>query len=262
MLHAVRHHRSEPRQRLADCARVDERARFLDPGAEHGVRRRADAQPFRPGGGDNCLAIGDRGGDRFLGIDVLAGFDRLERHRGVGLRNGEIQHDIDVVALEKVVHASRWDRVARGLPACRLGAEIGAGGEDDVAKARRVQEIDVGNIAAADNTDAHGPPRRHHRSPFAYPRIAAALTRTKRSKSLGLSCSAIIISTPAATHCGQSSRPWHGSRSDIGPAVFVLFFARGRDVLDMDKRNATSIPLYPTTRISPAAHHPGEIRFP
>ena len=33
MLHAVRHHRSEPRQRLADCARVDERARFLDPGA-------------------------------------------------------------------------------------------------------------------------------------------------------------------------------------------------------------------------------------
>ena len=57
-------------------------------------------------------------------------------------------------------------------------------------------------------------------------------------------------------------RPWHGSRSDIGPAVFVLFFARGRDVLDMDKRNATSIPLYPTTWISPAAHHPGEIGFP
>ena len=151
----------------ADGAGVDERARFLDPGAEHRVRRRADAQPFRLGGGDNRDAVGDRGRQRLLGIDVLARLDRRERYLGVGLGDGEIEHDIDVVALQKVLHASRVDRIALGLPVCGVRAEIGAGGEDDVPETQPVLEIDVGNIAAADKADAHGCPSRHHRSPCA-----------------------------------------------------------------------------------------------
>ena len=85
----------------------------------------------------------------------------------MGLGNGEIEHDIDVVALEKFLHASRLDRVALGLPACGLRAEIGAGGEDDVPETRPVLKIDVGNIAAAYKPDAHGRAYGHHRSPFA-----------------------------------------------------------------------------------------------
>ncbi len=98
---------------------------------------------------------------------MLARLDPLERYLGVGLRNGEIQHDIDVVALQDVRHASRVDRVASGLPLRGVRIEIGAGGKNDVSKARCVLEIDVRDVAAADKTDAHGRPHGHHRSPFA-----------------------------------------------------------------------------------------------
>lgn len=167
MLHPVRHHGGQSRQRLADRARVDEGTRFPDAGAEHRVGRRADAKPSRLGGSDDCDAVGDRGGQRLFGIDMLARLDRLERYLRVGLRNGEIQDNIDVVALQDVRHGSRVDHVAFGLPLRGVRIEIGAGGKDDVSKARCVLEIDVRNVAAPDKTYAHGRPHGHHCPNFA-----------------------------------------------------------------------------------------------
>ena len=88
--------------------------------AQHGVRRRADAQAFGVGRGHDREPVGDRGRQRLLGIDVLARFDRVERDLGVGFGDGEIEHDVDVVAPEQLLNASRLDRKALGLPLCGL----------------------------------------------------------------------------------------------------------------------------------------------
>src|SRR5271166_6202722 len=65
-------------------------------------------------------------GPRTAAAGLVGMAHRLERHLGVGLEDGEIEHDIDVIALQKVPHASRVDGVALGLPVCGVRAEIGA----------------------------------------------------------------------------------------------------------------------------------------
>ena len=139
VLHPVRHDGGDACQRLADRAGVDKRAGRLHAGAENRVGRRADAQPLRLRPGHDREAVGDRYGERLFGIDVLSRVERPERHVGMGVGNGEVEDDVDVVAPEQFVDASRLDRVTLGLPRSGLRIEVRAGGDDDVAEARRVR---------------------------------------------------------------------------------------------------------------------------
>ena len=221
-----------------------------------GVRRRAHPQPFRSRHFDDLETVGERGRERLLAVDVLARFQRRERHFRVGLRDGEIENRVDVLAGEKIADCERLDAELPGLPPRRLGQEVGAGDEFNVAKQRRVGEVDAGNLAAADDADAKG------HDALAKPRIAAALARAKRVKSLGLSCSAIIVSAPAATHSAHSADQSRTPAPTSAQPSSTVVLAGRRDVLDVNQRYAAAIALDPCARVLAGALHPGEVRLP
>jgi hypothetical protein len=89
-----------------------------------------------------------------------------QRHLGVRLGDGQIQHDIDVVARQQILYTSRIDCVAVGLVLCSGRVEIAGGGNEDIPKARCVFEIDVRNVATPNEADAHGRPHGCHRCPL------------------------------------------------------------------------------------------------
>ena len=74
---AADEHRRADRQRLADRAVVDRRAPCLVGRAEEDVGRAADAQPEALGLVGQRRGLGRVGRERLLGVDVLAGRERL-----------------------------------------------------------------------------------------------------------------------------------------------------------------------------------------
>ena len=161
-------------------------------------------------------------------------------------------------SLRAALHRPRLYRETPCLPLAAAGVDVGAGGESDVAKQRGVVEVDAGDVAAADEADLQA----HDRAPAAKRRIETALTRAKRAKSLGLSCSATMISAPAATHCAQSFGHGMTPGSDVRPAILVSLVARRGDVLDMNERDASAIALHPMLGVRAAARRPRRDRPP
>ena len=114
-------------------------------------RRRADAETTPLGGGKGSFAVRDCRRQRLLAVDVLAGFKRGERYFGVRLGNGQVEDDVDIVALQKIGDADGNDAMTVGLTLGGLGVDVGAGDDVNVAKELRVDEVDFGDVAAADD---------------------------------------------------------------------------------------------------------------
>ncbi len=185
VLHAARQEEGGAGDDLADRALIDQAARLARRRPQDRVRRGRDAQAQPLGQLDQRLGVGEVRGERLFGVDVLAGLERRPADLGMDRRHGEIEDDVDPVVRQQLGRAQRPEAVALGHHRRRLGPEIGAGLQLDVAKARRVLAIDVGDHAAADDADALAPHR-----PASQPCIVAIERRAKRAASLGRSCSA------------------------------------------------------------------------
>ena len=109
-------------RRRPDHAVVERGLDGLDAGAEERVRRTADEHAGGGGRVEHLAAALDAGGQRLLGVDVLAGGDRLQRDVGVQVRRREVQDDVDVVAGEQLVRRARL----RPCSARALGAASGS----------------------------------------------------------------------------------------------------------------------------------------
>ena len=92
-------HQGQRGLRLTDVPARHRPADRLRAGAEKGVGGGADPE-IRLGGGLQQLggAVGVER-DRLLVVDVLAGRDRRQGDLGMRLRDGQVHHDVDVVAL-------------------------------------------------------------------------------------------------------------------------------------------------------------------
>ena len=70
-------------------------ARGLVGAAEKGVGRRAEPQALGCRSFDQPAGLGDGDAERLFRVHMLAGGDRLEADGDMGLRNREIQDDLD-----------------------------------------------------------------------------------------------------------------------------------------------------------------------
>ena len=96
---------------------------------------------------------------------MLARGDRRPRHAGVGGRRGQVQDDLDGRIGEQ-----RVDRHGREAALGRerrgsIGIEVRAGGEVDHRKPVAAAQVQVGDVAAADDPDARPGEPRHARDP-------------------------------------------------------------------------------------------------
>ena len=79
--------------------------------------------------------------------------DRAERHVQMRLRRGEVEDDIDIFGADQVGGAHRPQPVAVGLVAGGCVAPARAGDDGNAGKEAGVPEIDVRDVAAADDPD-------------------------------------------------------------------------------------------------------------
>ena len=195
---------------------------------------------------------------RLLRVDVLARLDRGERDFGMRFGNGEIEHDVDVVAPEQRVHRPRLYRKTPRLALGGRRVDVGAGGESDVAKQRGVVEIDAGDVAAADEADLQA----HDRAPAAKRRIAIRAD----ARETGEFARIVVLGDhdlgARSDALGPKLRPRHDARSHVRPAILVSLVPRRRDVLDMNERDAAAIPFHPQSGVRPAARDPRQIGLP
>ena len=151
-------HERRRRHRLADGALVDELAAGLQSAAEERVRRGAEAQASRPSRLDQPLPVLERDGEGLLVVDPLAGIQRRLGDRGVGIRCGEIENDLDRrVGQQLGDGANGRHAVLRGPLRRPLRHRIGAGDDLELGKESRVLQIAVADIAAADQPNSHWP---------------------------------------------------------------------------------------------------------
>jgi hypothetical protein len=142
MFHAMGHDRGDGGQGSANFARVDRPTRCLVPRAKNRVGRRADAETTPLGGGKDSFAIQDGRRQRLLAVNVLSAFERGERHFSVRLGNGQVEDDVNVVALQKIGDTGGDDAMTVSLPLGSLHVDVGAGDNANVAKELRVDEVD------------------------------------------------------------------------------------------------------------------------
>ena len=109
-------------ERLADRARVEHVAGGLQAAAEEGVRGAAEPDAARGGGVDDRLRVGERRGQRLLGVDVLAGRDRGEADLRVADRRREVDDDVDRRVPEQVVEGQRPEAGLAASAAARAGS--------------------------------------------------------------------------------------------------------------------------------------------
>ena len=125
--------------RRADRARVDEPPRLLVGAAEEGVGRAADPEAAGVRRLDDAGGLGEGDAERLLGMDVLAGRDRLQADRGMGLRHRQVQDDLDR----------------------RIGEEVGDrdGRYPELGPARRGRRrVQVGDGAQVEDRESAAPP--------------------------------------------------------------------------------------------------------
>ena len=154
VLHAVAHHVAGATGDPAELAAVDQLARQLMRAAEECVRCRTDAQPLLLGPFLEVEPFLDRQHERLFRIDVLAGLQHRLRHFIMHGRNGEVDDDVDLVVLEKVVGRLGAELELLRPHLRRIHVDIRAGAHLDAAKQRRQREIRLRDVAAADNAYA------------------------------------------------------------------------------------------------------------
>src|SRR5687768_4334184 len=81
--------------RRADLSGIDQLAAGLVRTAEKCVRRGTDPQLLLRCTIDQLLAVLEGDAERLFRIDMLAGVECLQPDRDMGLRNGEVEDDLD-----------------------------------------------------------------------------------------------------------------------------------------------------------------------
>ena len=158
VLHAAGEHAGVEVQRLPDEPVVDRLPGGLLPGAQESVRGGAHGQARGRGLVQEPLPLLPVHGQRLLPEDVLARGDGSEPGFRVGGRDRQVQHALDFLGREQLVHAvGRGHAEVRGRGFRRLAAEVGHGDDLEAAVSRGVgQVLLAGDVAAAEDADAEG----------------------------------------------------------------------------------------------------------
>ena len=129
----------------------------LMPAAEERVRRAADAQVLLRRQIHHLARLGDVDAERLLGMDMLAGAQHREADVGVGERHRQVDHDLDVVALEQLVDPHRRHAERGALLLRRRAAHVGDRAQLEIGEALRGLEIGRADDAAADDAETNFP---------------------------------------------------------------------------------------------------------
>ena len=122
--------------------------------AEKGVGGAAHPHAARLGSVDQLARLGNLDAERLLGVHMLAGRDRLEADLDMGLRDGEVDDDLDAWVGEEIGDASSRQAELGGTGFGDRLVHVGEGTHlEDRESARRL-EIGGADIAAADDADA------------------------------------------------------------------------------------------------------------
>ena len=98
--------------------------------------------------------LGDVDAERLFRMDVLAGIEHGQADVGVGQRHREVDHDLDVVALQQLIDAHRRNAELGAAPLGGFAAHVGDGLDVEDGKALRRLQIGGADNAAADDADA------------------------------------------------------------------------------------------------------------
>ena len=98
----------------ADRALVDQLAGGLETAAKEGIRSTADQDTLFRSEGEQFTPLLAGRGQRLLVVDGFPGGDRLHRDIGVGERDREVHHQLDIGVGQQVIHGHRRDTVLRG----------------------------------------------------------------------------------------------------------------------------------------------------
>ena len=130
-------------------------ARGLVAAAEEGVRCAADAQALGRGQVHDLARLGHVDAERLLGVDMLAGVEDRQADVGMGQRHGQVDHDLDVVALQQLVDPHRG-HAERGRPLLGGGAaHVGDRAQLQIGEALRGLQIGRADDAAADDAESN-----------------------------------------------------------------------------------------------------------
>ena len=156
------HEEGRAADRPADQPVVDGAARGLVGAAEKGVGRRAEPQALGRRGFDQPARLGDRDAERLFRVDVLAGGDRLEADLDMGVRNREVEDDLDRRIGEQRVDRTRRNPELRRARFRRLRVGVGERDEIEDRELSRRSQIGGADVSATDDADSD---RLHHDSP-------------------------------------------------------------------------------------------------
>ena len=93
--------------------------------AEERVGRAADAEILARREVHHLARLGDVDAERLLGMHVLAGIEHRQADVGVGQRHREVDHDLDIVALQQLIDPHRRHAERGALPLGGIAAHIG-----------------------------------------------------------------------------------------------------------------------------------------
>ena len=152
-LRAVAGHKRHRCDRLADRAVVDQLAAGLQPAAQEGVGRAADAQPFLPRQSQGGGAVRPPRGERLLGVDMFPSGQAPTAHLGVDGRDGQVDHQVNVRIGQQLVHCRGADAVLGCLGLGAANVQVGARDQSQPRQFAAVGQVDPADVAAADDTD-------------------------------------------------------------------------------------------------------------
>jgi len=169
-LRSVPRHERDRRDGDADRAIVDELAAGLQAAAEERIGRATHTQPLFGCQLHRALPVRAGRRERLLGVDMLARVQRGQVDRRVRRRDGQVHDHVDVGGRNQVLDRHGADAVLLRLGFGPLNHEVGARNQLEAGQLRRVLQVDIADIAAADDADAgHAACRisgSHVRSPF------------------------------------------------------------------------------------------------
>lgn len=133
------------REVLEHDQRIRSDLAFDDP------RRGADQLVGFRGGLENPLGVRDGRREWLLGVDVVAGLERIDEHVGVDARRRQIDHDVDIGACNEVCDGPGLEAVLVGFLFGEVLLQIATGDDFVVLEAVFCGKVGVGDIATADD---------------------------------------------------------------------------------------------------------------
>ena len=221
--------------------------RLVRPGQED-VGRAAEPQAAPLGLGHELGGLGDRQVERLLGVDVLAGGERLADDGAVHARRRQVEHDVDRRVGQQLVDRRGREPVLLGQRARRARVDVGAGDDPNASKA--------GALRAYSRLMTPQPTM----PTFTPPPAGRGARRAS-----GAAASSV---EPSASSCSTSSHsaPADGRRQDARRSRRPLADAGRttrrpvREVLDVHQRDATARRVS-THRVDAGPPDPAEVEL-